>query len=88
MRQYLDKKLMGVRWPRRSVIAAGGFEFKVLLVHQPLVTQFVEATATDHEPLGCGVGIQLAGVESVENFLHEKRGSPLGQLSLFFMGRG
>ena len=78
MRQDLGQKAMGWQRPCGLVISTGSFEFETILVAQPLVTQFVEPAAPDHEPLGSSVCIQLAGVERAEDFPDKERRSPVG----------
>ena len=50
---------------------------------EPLVAQFVESGAGDHQPLGGDVGVELAGNESSQDLLHEERRDTTSQLLLF-----
>ena len=68
------------------MIAAGGLEGKAVLVTEPLMAQFVETGAADHQPFRGGGGIQLAGVESGEDFLDIEGLEAVSEL-FFFMGR-
>jgi hypothetical protein len=63
--------------PRGVMIAAGRLRDEAGLVREPLMTQFIEAGASDQETFGGGVGIELAGVEGFEDLLDvERRGAP------------
>ena len=74
---------MGCLWPRGVVIAAGRLRGEAGLVGEPLMAQFIEAGASDQEPFGGGVGIELAGVEGFEDLLDVERRGATSELFLF-----
>jgi len=73
--QDLGQKLGGLGRPIGVVIATGRLGLKMLLVTEPVVTQFIEAGLFDHQPFGGGIGIQQAAVKGREDFLDKECGS-------------
>ena len=83
--QEIRQESVGGSGPVGAMSAAGGLEAEVVLVGEPLVAQFVEAGATDHEALGGGGGVELAGVEGGEDVLDVEGLGAMSEL-FFFMG--
>ena len=67
------------------MVAARGLKGEGTLAAEPQMAQFVEAGATDHQALGGGEGIELAGVEGREDLLDVEGLEAVSQL-LFFIG--
>lgn len=86
VRQELFEEIVSVLWPGGLVVATRGAKLEAGAVLQPLVSQFIQARRTDHEPLGCGRGVECTGIEGVEDFLHKQSGNTMSEL-LFFIGR-
>ena len=55
------------------MVAAGGVQTESVLVDQPVMAQFVEPGAADHQPLGGGGRVELTAVEGGEDFLDVER---------------
>lgn len=83
VREEVGQEGVGDGGPVGMMIATGGLEGEVLLMSEPLMAQFVEARAADHQPLGGSRGIQLAGVESGQDFLDVESSDPVSELLLF-----
>ncbi|MBE0540725.1 MAG: hypothetical protein IH623_05010 [Verrucomicrobia bacterium] len=79
----VGQEVVGRRRPRGVVIAAGRLGCEAGFIGQPLMTQFIEPGAADHQALGRGGGIQLTGVEGGEDLLDVERRGPPGELLLF-----
>ena len=52
-------------------------------MNEPLVTQFIEPGAANHQPLGGGGGVELAGIEGGEDVLDVEGGNAVSELFLF-----
>jgi hypothetical protein len=81
--QDVGQEIVSGLGPGSLVRAAGGLGSKVLRATEPLVAQFIEARAPDHQPLGGGSGVQLASVAGGEDFLDVERRNAVGELFLF-----
>jgi hypothetical protein len=83
VREDVGEEIVSGLRPGGVVIAAGRLGGEAGLVGEPPMAQFVEAGAADQQAFGGGVGIELAGVESLEDLLDvERRGTP-SELFLF-----
>lgn len=71
--------------PVGAMVAPGGLEGEGVPAAEPEMAQFVEASATDHQALGGGAGIELAGVEGREDLLDVEGLETVSQW-LFFIG--
>jgi hypothetical protein len=83
--QELGQEGVGCGRPIGAMVAAGGVQTESLLADQPVMAQFVEPGAADHEPLGGGGRIELARVEGGEDFLDVEELDPMSELSLFIL---
>lgn len=86
--QKVDQEAVGCGGPVGMMIPAGGLESEVVLVAKPLMAQFVEASAADHQALGGGGGVELAGIEGGQDLLDVERLDPVNQLFLFIGWEG
>ena len=80
MRQEGLQEIVGGRWPRVSVIAAGGAGLKAVTVQEPLVAQLIEPGGADQEPLSGGRGVEGAVVEGGQDFPDEEGGDTVSEL--------
>jgi hypothetical protein len=62
------------------MVAARGLEGEGFLVGEPVMAQFVETGAADHQAFGGRTGIKLAGVEGSEDFLGVEVGDAVSEL--------
>jgi hypothetical protein len=81
--QELGQEGVGRGRPIRAMVAAGGGQTEGVLVEQPLMAQFVEPGAADHQPLGGGGRVELTRVEGGEDFLDVEELDPMSELFLF-----
>ncbi len=81
--QELGQEGVGRGRPIRAMVAAGGGQTEGVLVEQPLMAQFVEPGAADHQPLGGGGRVELTRVEGGEDFLDIEELDPMSELFLF-----
>lgn len=77
VREDVGEEIVSGLRPRDMMIAAGRLGNEAGLVGEPLMAQFIEASASDQEAFDRGGGIELAGVEGFEDLLDvERRGAP------------
>jgi hypothetical protein len=84
--QDAGEEILGDGRPRGFVIAPGGLGGESGLVAQPVVTETIELSGADVEPLRGGPRVQLAGVEGGENFLDIEGWNSMSELGLFILG--
>jgi hypothetical protein len=87
VREEVGQEGVGGGGPVGMMIATGRVEGERGLVAEPKVAQFVEARATDHQALGGGVGIELAGIEGGQDLLDIESLDAMSEL-LLFIGDG
>jgi len=87
VRQEGGQEGVGGSGPVETVSAAGRDHGERVLVREPLMTQFIEPGAADHQPFGSGGSIELAGIEGGKDFLDVKGRDAVGELLLFIGAR-
>ena len=87
VRQEVGQEREGVGGPVGMVVAAGGLKGPGILVGEPLVTQFVEPGAANHQAFGGCSGIELTGVEGSEDLLDVEGLETVSELFLFIGAR-
>ena len=87
VRQEVGQEGEGSRGPAGMMIAAGGLEGEGVFVGEPLMAQFVEPGAAEHQALGGSGGIELAGVEGGQDWLDVEGLDTVSELFLFIGAR-
>ena len=85
--QFVGQEREGGRGPAGMMIAAGGLEGEGVFVGEPLMAQFVEPGAAEHQALGGSGGIELAGVEGGQDWLDVEGLDTVSELFLFIGAR-